>query len=60
MKIMHIDPEKRATIEMVRKHNFCMKKEIPVKGILPGYVMQPEKDLLKQMEKYDMSVQTTR
>jgi hypothetical protein len=54
LEITHIHPEKRATIEMLRKHNFCVKKELPVKGIMPEYTIKPERDLLKEMEKYDM------
>ena len=40
---------------MVRKHNFCLRKEIIVHGIIPGsYSIEPEKKLLEEMEKYDM------
>jgi hypothetical protein len=61
MKLMHVDPTKRATIEVVRKHNFCMKKELPVRGIVPGsYTIEPERQLLEEIEEYDMSSEETR
>lgn len=46
-RLMHKDPEKRATIDAVRKHMFCLKKEVPVRGIIPNeYTILPEQQLL--------------
>lgn len=55
LKMMHTDPLRRATIEAVRKHNFCMKKEPPVKGIVPGeHNIEPEARLLEQLSQHRM------